>query len=110
MIGGRACDVVAVVAVKNGHVRGGLVIPADGVEEGLFVVVEDVPRAAFLIDMEGSEGVGSSEHCGFRILYRSGMYECNVWSIGLQKSLRYIFTSTFAAEHHRISSGDGSWR
>ena len=80
MIGGCARDVAVVVAVIHRHVRGGCCTPANIVEDGLFVGVENVPSAAFVVDAQGPEGFGIFEHCGLSTLYLSGV--C-VWSIGL---------------------------
>ena len=70
MIGGGAGDFVAVIGVEHCHVRGGVGVPADGVEESRIVGVEDGVGAAFVIHIECSKWFGRSEHGGFRI---SGM-------------------------------------
>lgn len=80
MIGGRACDASPVVAMVDGHVRGGVAGPVDGVEESRIVGVEDGVGAAFVVDIEGAEGFGRSEHGGVRI---SGIDGFDAWSVGL---------------------------
>lgn len=68
MIGGRACHAGLIVAVEDGHVRGGVGRPVDGVEEGGIVCVEDGVVATFVVNIEGSEGFAMSEHCEFFLL------------------------------------------
>ena len=63
--GGCACYTALIVAVEDCHVRGGVGGPVDGVEEGGIVGVEDGVVATFVVDVEGSEGFGMSEHCDF---------------------------------------------
>ena len=67
MVRGGARDVAPVVGVDNSHVRGGVGVPADGVEESGVVGVEDGVGATFVIDIEGPEGFSRSEHCGLNI-------------------------------------------
>lgn len=67
MIGGGARDVALVVGVDYSHVRGGVGVPADGVEESGVVGVEDGVGATFVIDIEGPERFSRSEHCGLSI-------------------------------------------
>ena len=80
VIGGGACDAAPVVAVVDGHVRGGVAGPVDGVEESRIVGVEDGIGAAFVVDIEGAEGFGRFEHGGVRI---SGIDGFDVCSVGL---------------------------
>ena len=63
VIGGCACYTALIVGVEDGHVRGGVGCPVDGVEEGGIVCVEDGVVATFVMKVEGSEGFGMSEHC-----------------------------------------------
>ena len=65
VIGGCACYTAVIVAVKDCHMGGGVGGPVDGVEEGGIVGVEDGVVATFVMDVEGSEGFGMSEHCEF---------------------------------------------
>ena len=69
VIGGCACYTALIVAVEDCHVRVGVGGPVDGVEEGGVVGVEDGVGATFVVDIEGSEGLGVSEHCGFFLLW-----------------------------------------
>ena len=71
MIGGGPGDPgdpVGVVAVVYGHVGGGGGVPVDGVKESRIVGVEDGVGAAFVVDVEGSEGFRMFEHFGFERL------------------------------------------
>lgn len=92
MICGRARDVAAVVAVVHGHVRGGVGVPVDGVEEGGVVGVEDGVGAAFVVDVEGADGFGGSEHGGISCI----RYGCEVWSVG------FVDVSQMTGSHHLL--------
>lgn len=85
MIGGGARDIVSVIGVEYSHVRSGVGGPVNGVEKSRVVGVEDGVDAAFVMDIEGSEGFSRSEHRGSGI---SGKVDCEVWSVGLQKFLK----------------------
>ena len=67
VIGGGAGDVEEVFAAEDGHVRGGVGVRVDDVEDGCLVCVEDGVGTALLVDVEGPEGGGVSEHFVLRV-------------------------------------------
>ena len=85
VVGGGAHGrlVAVVVGAVDGHVGGGFGVPVDGVEEGQVIGVEDGPVAAFVVDVEGSEGGLAKDHCclwvSFRILFYFYLVWCGVW-------------------------------